>query len=87
MLYLNNGSHSPPRKSQSFGAGASEQEVINVVEAGEVSPAKYDRTGFRKSIIYNDTWEGKHYYVKQIECYAVQENDGWLVISLLVKYF
>ena len=54
---------------------------------GEVFPAKYGRTGFRNSLIYNDVWEGKHYYVKQIECFAVKDNDQWLVISLLVKYF
>ena len=52
-----------------------EQEIINVVETGEVFPAKYGRTGFRNSLIYNGVWEGKYYYVKQIECFAVKEND------------
>ncbi len=77
----------PHAKARALERGASEREVINVVEAGEVFPAKYGRTGFRKSIVYNDTWQGSHYYVKQIECFAVQENEDWLVISVLVKYF
>jgi hypothetical protein len=77
----------PHAKIRALERGATEKEVIDVVETGEVFPAKYGRTTFRKSIIFNDIWQGKHFYVKQIECYAVKENEGWLVISLLVKYF
>jgi len=32
-------------------------------------------------------WRGKHYVSKQIEAIAVQENDNWLVITVMVKYF
>lgn len=67
--------------------GATENEIISVVETGEVFPAKYGRTGFRKTIIYNDTWQGVHYYARQVECFAVKEEDNWIVLSLLVKYF
>jgi hypothetical protein len=67
--------------------GTTEQEIVDVVETGERFPAKQGREGFRKTIIYNDVWQGVHYYVKQIECYAVKEKGNWLVISLLVKYF
>lgn len=77
----------PHAKTRALERGTSEKEIINVVETGEVFPAKYGRTGFRKSIIFNDIWQGKSYYVKQIECFAVRENEDWLVISLLVKYF
>ena len=77
----------PHAKVRALERGATELEIINVVETGEVFPAKYGRTGFRKTTIYNDTWQRKHYYVRQIECYAVQEQEDWLVISLLVKYF
>ncbi|MFA7239100.1 MAG: hypothetical protein WC091_03240 [Sulfuricellaceae bacterium] len=31
-------------------------------------------------------WNGKHYTIKQIEAYAVEEN-GWLVITVIVKFF
>jgi len=31
-------------------------------------------------------WQGRSYSTKQLEVYAVQEGDGWLVITVLVKY-
>ncbi len=77
----------PHAKIRALERGTTEHEIIDVVETGEIFPAKYGRVGFRKTIIYNDIWQGKLYYGKQIECYAVQEQEDWLVISLLVKYF
>ena len=77
----------PHAKERALERGASEYEIIDVVETGEVFPGKYGRKGFRKTILYNDIWQGKHYYVRQIECYAVKEQEDWIVISLLVKYF
>jgi hypothetical protein len=32
-------------------------------------------------------WLGRKYFTKQVEAYAVEEGEGWLVITLLVKYF
>ena len=66
--------------------GATEAEVIATVEEGESFPAKFGRTGFRRNFVFEDTWRGRPYATKQIEAYAVEEN-GWLVISLVVKYF
>lgn len=66
--------------------GATEAEVIATVEAGECFPAKFGRTGFRRNFTFDGTWRGRQYATKQIEAYAVEE-DGWLVISFLVKYF
>jgi hypothetical protein len=59
------------QKTRALERGATELEIINVVETGEVFPAKYGRTRFRKTTIYNDEWQGTHYYAKQIECYAM----------------
>jgi hypothetical protein len=86
-LYLDMILIHPHAKNRAVERGALEQEIIEVVETGEVFPAKYGRTGFRKTMIYNNTWQVKHFYIKQIECFAVKEQDDWLVISLLVKYF
>jgi hypothetical protein len=77
----------PHAKSRAMERGASVQEMVEVVETGEVFPAKYSRTGFRKTFIFNDVWLGKHFYVKQLECFAIKEENNWLVISVLVKYF
>ncbi len=67
--------------------GTSADEIIDAVEHGESFPAKHERTGFRQTTIFNNEWQGKHFYAKQIECYAVQENSNWVVITVLVKYF
>ena len=66
--------------------GATEDEVIATVEGGEQFPARLGRTGFRRNFAFGGLWRGKTYATKQIEAYAVDE-DGWLVISLIVKYF
>ena len=67
--------------------GATKDEVEDTVLHGEEFPVKHSRTGFRKTTIFNDTWQGEKFYAKQIECYAVKENDIWLVISVIVRYF
>lgn len=66
--------------------GATEAEVIATVRSGERFPAKYGRTGFRRNFAFNAEWMGRWYRTKQLEALAV-EGDGWLVISVLVKYF
>ena len=66
--------------------GATEDEVIATVEGGEQFPARLGRTGFRRNFAFGGLWRGKTYATKQIEAYAVDE-DGWLVISLIMKYF
>ena len=35
---------------------------------------------------YNQQWKNKHYATKQVEVIAVEE-EGWLVITVLVKFF
>jgi hypothetical protein len=66
--------------------GATQEEVIATVEAGERFTAKFDRTGFRRNFPFNALWNGKYYANKQIEAFAVDEN-GWLVITVIVKYY
>jgi hypothetical protein len=67
--------------------GATEPEVVATIEAGERFPAKFGRTGFRRNFIFDGQWLGRKYSTKQIEAYAVDEKDGWLVITVLVKFF
>jgi hypothetical protein len=66
--------------------GASELEVVATVETGERFPAKFGRTGFRRNFPFGSEWQGRHHATKQVEAYAVEEN-GWLVITVIVKYF
>jgi hypothetical protein len=66
--------------------GATEAEDIDTVRLGERFPAKFGRTGCRRNFAYNGLWKGRRYSTKQVEAFAVPEN-GWLVITVIVKYF
>ncbi|MBM4049448.1 MAG: DUF4258 domain-containing protein [Planctomycetes bacterium] len=66
--------------------GAEETEVIATVEGGEQFPAKFGRTGFRRNFVYEQEWRGRFYRTKQLEVIAVAEG-GWLVLTVVVKYF
>jgi hypothetical protein len=67
--------------------GASQDEVVATVEFGERFPAKFGRSGFRRNFSFEQTWRGRFYSTKQVEAYAVEEKSGWLVITVIVKYF
>jgi hypothetical protein len=56
------------------------------VQGGEQIPAKYGRVGFRRNFAFAGEWRGRAYRTKQVEAYTVQE-DGWLVITVIVKFF
>lgn len=66
--------------------GATESEVVETVRHGEQFAAKYGRVGFRRNFPYEGKWRGRYFGTKQIETYAVKENQ-WLVITVMVKYF
>ncbi len=69
--------------------GATEEEVVVTVREGEQFPAKFGRTGFRRNFAYNREWLGRRYANKQVEAYAVEEDEkgSWLVITIIVRYF
>jgi hypothetical protein len=67
--------------------GATEVEILSIVESGERFPAKFGRVGFRRSFRFDDIWRGRRYDTKQIEAYAVEENGRWIVIRVVTKYF
>ena len=77
-------SHATERIAQ---RGATEREVAVAVETGEQFKAKFSRTGFRRNFAFEKQWQGKYYKTKQIEAYAVREDDDWLVISVITRYF
>ena len=66
--------------------GATEDEVIATVLDGERVPAKFGRTGFRRNFAFDSEWRGRHYGTKQVTVHAVPE-DGWLVITVIARYF
>jgi hypothetical protein len=66
--------------------GATEVEVVETVRGGERFSAKYGRTGFRRNFPFYGMWRGREYATKQVEAFAVDEN-GWLVITVIVRYY
>ncbi|MBU0610683.1 MAG: DUF4258 domain-containing protein [Armatimonadetes bacterium] len=66
--------------------GVTQAEVVATVEGGEEFAAKYGRSGFRRNFVFDDVFRGRHYLTKQVEAYAVKE-DGWLVITVIARYF
>ncbi len=68
-------------------SGATEDEIVATVREGERSPARFGRTVFRRNFPYAATWRGKVYATKQLEVYAVESSDRWLVITLIVTFF
>lgn len=67
--------------------GATEKEVRDTVAKGERFEAKFGRSGFRRNFMFEKQWQGRYYKTKQIEVYAIHEDDDWLVISIIARYF
>jgi hypothetical protein len=67
--------------------GAAEEEVKAAIEGGEQFSAQFGRTGFRRNFHFDRLWRSKHYQTKQIEVYAVQEDEGWLAITVITRFF
>ena len=67
--------------------GIEEAEVIATVVGGERFQAKFGRSGFRRNFTFHGAWRGQSYATKQVEAYAVEEDDGWLVITVISRYF
>ena len=78
------GSH---RCAQRTERGATTAEVVATVVDGERFPAKFGRTGFRRNFAFDGTWRGRRYPTKQVEAYAVEEDGGWLVITVITRFF
>jgi len=67
--------------------GATEDQVLETVKYGERFQAKFGRSGFRRNFMFEKQWRNRYYKNKQIEVYAVKENNDWLVISVITRYF
>jgi hypothetical protein len=65
----------------------SEDEIVSTVLSGERFPAKFGRVGFRRNFVFGGIWRGSRYGTKQVEAYAVEKADHWLVITVITKYF
>jgi hypothetical protein len=76
----------PHARARLVERGATEAEVIETVQRGRQSPAKFGRTRFRWRFPFHGVWRGRQYATKLVEAYAVEDN-GWLVITVIVRYY
>lgn len=76
--------HAQERMSE---RGVTESEIKEAILHGERFLAKFERSGFRRNFPGNYEWRGHRYGTKQVEVYACKNDNGWLVITVLVKYF
>lgn len=77
----------PHAKERMVERGATEHEIITTVESGETFPAKFGRAGFRRNFHFDSIWRGRRYATKQIEAIAIKENNDWIVVTVITRYF
>lgn len=66
--------------------GESRDQVIRTVLEGERFLAKFGRSGFRRNFAYDKISRPRHYANMQVEAIGVEE-EGWLVITVMVRFF
>jgi len=67
--------------------GTSKEEVEKAIREGERVPAKAGRIAFRKNFLFNSSWKGKHYKLKQVMPIVVEKKEQWIVVTVYVFYF
>ena len=77
----------PHARERLIERGATEAEIIATVSHGGTFPAKLGRSGFRRNFVFGAKWRGQYYANKQVMAYAVRERRGWLVITVITKFF
>jgi hypothetical protein len=67
--------------------GATVVQVRETVIKGSRMAAKFGRTKFRRVFAFGKKWNAKQYASQQIDVFAATMPDGWLVVTVIVKYF
>jgi hypothetical protein len=67
--------------------GATRAQVTDTITSGRPAPAKFGRRRFRKTFPFNAEWNGTRYARKTIDAFAAKMSYGWLVVTVVVRYF
>jgi hypothetical protein len=73
----------PHAKERLSERGATEEEIITAIETGKRSRQSLDRRNFA----FGGLWKNKVYATKQVEVYAAKEDDDWLAITFVTRFF
>ncbi len=74
-------------KEQLFFRGATEEEVIEVIQTSEWQPAELGRLECKKDFKFESIWNKKHYNIKQVRPIFVEEEKEIIVVTLYTYYF
>jgi hypothetical protein len=77
----------PHARQRMWERGATVEDIRLTIASGRAILAKFGRTQFRRVFSFNSVWNGKKYARRQIDAFAVKITEGWLVITVIVKYF
>jgi len=67
--------------------GATEQEVVEVIQTVPWGPVELGRLECRKDFAYGQEWNGRFYATKQVRPIFVEEADEIVVVTVYVYYF
>ena len=67
--------------------GTSRLEVEEAIRNGEQIPAKKGRIAFRYNFQFNAKWQDKEFAIKQVMPIVVEENGGYIVVTVYTFYF
>lgn len=74
-------------REQCVERGASEDEVRQAIEQGAREPAKHGRELCRFNFAFDQTWQGKHYAIKQVAPIIKEKSREIVVITVYAFYF
>lgn len=66
--------------------GASKEDIIQTIRAGEKLPAKHGRIAYRHNFQYNSKWGNKFYHIKQVMP-IIKEEKSIIVVTVYTFYF
>jgi len=74
-------------REQCVERGASEDEVIQAIRVGSREPAKGGRILCRYNIVFDQTWHGKRYRIKQVAPVIKETTTETIVITVYTFFF
>jgi hypothetical protein len=66
--------------------GTNEDEIIDVIETGNIIPSKYGRIGKTKVYQFKQKRQNKFYEEKRVEVFYIVERDRIITITVYVFY-
>lgn len=57
------------------------------IREGDTSDARHGRTEFRYSFSCENEWNGTYYDHKELTVYAVYDDENWIVVTVISRYY